>query len=96
MRTIKLSLGESNLENDVFHIDDIFIHSKTFDEHLRLTDVTDDGSHVGQTGNPTYINKSSLSASQPRMRPRAQLVNSKGPTKDPTSSTDRLTPTFMI
>jgi hypothetical protein len=36
---IKLALGGSNIENVVFYIDDILIHSKTFEEHLRHLDT---------------------------------------------------------
>jgi hypothetical protein len=39
IRAIKLALGGSNLENVVFYIDDILIHSKTFDDHLRHLDT---------------------------------------------------------
>jgi hypothetical protein len=32
---MKLALGGAPLENIVFYIDDIVIHSKTFEDHLR-------------------------------------------------------------
>jgi hypothetical protein len=39
IRAIKLALGGSTTEYVVFYIDDILIHSKTFEEHLRHLDT---------------------------------------------------------
>jgi hypothetical protein len=39
IRAIKLALGGSSLENIVFYIDDILIHSQTFDEHMKHIDA---------------------------------------------------------
>jgi hypothetical protein len=39
IRAIKLALGGSSIENTVFYIDYILIHSKTFEEHLRHLDT---------------------------------------------------------
>jgi hypothetical protein len=39
VRAIKLALGGDHLENVVFYIDDILIHSRTFNDHLRHLDT---------------------------------------------------------
>jgi hypothetical protein len=39
VRAIKLALGDDQLKNFVFYVDDVLIHSKTFDDHLRHLDT---------------------------------------------------------
>jgi hypothetical protein len=79
VRALKLPLSESTEKNILFYIDDILVHSKTFEEHLRHLDTA-----LGKLTNAGFtINAAKCRFSRERVKFLGRHINRTGVSADP-------------